>query len=100
MVSAKGLPVPMLFETSKEEFYEAFLNVVAELVIEGKPFSSDEVRKRLSSEPRHSNWWGVAMKKAIAEFSLIEVAYGKSRIRSRNSGRRGEWIQQGKRADA
>jgi len=99
MVSVKGLPVPMLFETSKEEFYEAFLNEVSLLVIEGKPFSSDEVRKRLVTEPRHSNWYGVAMKKAISEFSLTEVAYGKSRIKSRNSGRRGEWIQRKERGE-
>lgn len=91
MDKTKGLPVPMLFETSKEEFFEAFDAVVCELVNEGEPFSNDDVRKRLGTEPRHSNWYGAAMSHAIAEFKLIEVGYGRSRTRSRNGGRRILW---------
>lgn len=91
MADGKGLPVPMLFETSKEEFFEAFSGVVGELVGEGEPFSNDEVRRRLGSEPRHSNWYGAAMSHAIAEFKLVEVGYGRSRTRSRNGGRRILW---------
>lgn len=87
MVSTVGLPVPMLFESSKEEFFEAFLNAVAELIGEARPFSNDDVRKRLDSEPRESNWYGAAMGRAVAEFSLVEVGYSKSRTRSRNGGR-------------
>lgn len=87
MVSAKGLPVPMLFESSKEDFFEAFLNAVAELIGEAQPFTNDDVRKRLSSEPRHSNWYGAAMGRAVSEFKLVEVGYNRSRTRSRNGGR-------------
>lgn len=100
MVSAKGLPVPMLFETSKEEFYEEFLNVVAELVGELRPFSNDDVRKRLASTPRESNWFGSAMRRAIAEFSLTEVGYSKSRTRSRNGGRLILWAPQKERGES
>ncbi|MGP5389832.1 hypothetical protein [Glutamicibacter arilaitensis] len=100
MVSAPGLPVPMLFETSKEEFFEAFLGAVAELIGEARPFSNDDVRKRLSSEPRHSNWYGAAMGRAVAEFSLIEVGYNKSRTRSRNGGRLILWAPKKERTES
>lgn len=87
MVSEKGLPVPMLFESSKDEFFEAFMTVATGLVSEGKPFSNDDIRKRLIAEPRHSNWFGAAMRRAISEFSLVEVSYNRSRTKSRNGGR-------------
>lgn len=100
MVSVKGLPVPMLFETSKEDFFEAHAGTVAELVGEGQPFSNDDVRKRLATSPRHSNWYGAAMRRAISEFSLVEVSYGKSRTKSRNGGRLILWEPRKERADA
>lgn len=100
MVSAKGLPVPMLFETSKEEFFEAFLNAVAELVGESRPFSNDDIRKLLASEPRHSNWYGAAMGRAVSEFSLVEVGYSKSRTRSRNGGRLILWEPRKERSES
>lgn len=91
MGKPKGLPVPMLFESSKEDFFEAFEATVAELVGEGVPFSNDDVRRRLDASPRHANWFGAAMRRAISVFSLVEVGYGKSRTRSRNGGRRILW---------
>lgn len=90
----------MLFETSKEEFFEAFLDAVAGLIGEARPFSNDDVRKRLSSEPRESNWYGAAMGRAVAEFSLIEVGYNKSRTRSRNGGRLILWEPKKERAES
>lgn len=87
MVSAPGLPVPMLFETSKEEWFEAAANAIADRAALGGTFKTDDLRKNADiPEPRHPNWWGAAFRASAAKGVIEKAGYNESSTRSRSGG--------------
>lgn len=71
--------------------------VVAELAIQGEPFSSNDVRacatERGVGEPHHPNAWGAAMTSAYRRGLIEKTGCSvKSKGSARNSARIAEWV--------
>lgn len=92
MAEAKGLPVAMLFESSKEEYFAAADLVIVELVNEGRPFTADDFRARMATEPRSSKWPGLAFNMAARQGLIKKSGYRESTTPSRNSGVIAIWV--------
>ena len=92
MVSAKGLPVPMLFESSKAEWFEAAANAIADRASLGGTFKTDDLRRDADvSEPREPNWWGIVFRSAAARGVIEKAGYNESSTLSRSGGASFVW---------
>lgn len=92
MVSVKGLPVPMLFESSKDEWFEAAANAIADRASLGGTFKTDDLRRDATiSEPREPNWWGIAFRSAAARGVIEKAGYNESSTLSRSGGASFVW---------
>lgn len=86
-------PIPMarpMALDDRAEWFEEFLNKIAERVEHGGRFSNDDLRRDMP-EPFVSNWWGTAFRKAAASGLIKRVGYKKSKTKSRNSGVQSIW---------
>ena len=87
MDKSKGLPVSMLFETSKDEWFEAAANAIADRAALGGTFKTDDLRQAATiPEPRHPNWWGAAFRTAAGRGVIEKAGYNESSTRSRSGG--------------
>lgn len=75
-------------------YREHFEAALSELIREGKPFTADDVRRRVRPDvaPHHPNVIGALMAGAATKGLIREIAWRRSTTRSRHAGRVAVWL--------
>lgn len=65
---------------------------LTDLIREGKPFTSDDLRERCVLEPHHHNAWGAFMSAARARGEIKPLGYVKPRRRQAHNRPIQQWV--------